>query len=185
MSNLTENAIRSSFIKLLDKKPLKQITVRSIVEDCGINRNTFYYHFQDIPDLVEHILKDDVDNLILKNPEIRSVEDGISTLLDFVTANKKIVLHIYKSVSRDSFETHLWRLCHYTVSSYLDKRTANIRISDEDRKMILSYMEVFSFGLIMGWLENNLNSDLHDYVHRMCLLKQDDLDSLLEKCEIK
>ena len=45
MPNFTQKAIKESFIKLLNEKPLHQITVKDIVEDCGVNRNTFYYHF--------------------------------------------------------------------------------------------------------------------------------------------
>ena len=45
MSNFTKNAIKASFVKLLNEQPLNKISVRSIVEDCGINRNSFYYHF--------------------------------------------------------------------------------------------------------------------------------------------
>ena len=39
MANFTKNAIRSTFISLLEEKPLNQITVKMIVEECGINRN--------------------------------------------------------------------------------------------------------------------------------------------------
>ena len=42
MLQLTKKAIVNSFIKLLNEKPLDKITVKSIAEDCGINRNTFY-----------------------------------------------------------------------------------------------------------------------------------------------
>jgi AcrR family transcriptional regulator len=56
MSNFTKEAIKQSFIKLLEARPLKQITVRDIVEDCGINRNSFYYHFPDVPTLLEEII---------------------------------------------------------------------------------------------------------------------------------
>ena len=41
MPNFTQNAIKQAFIKLLDERPLKQITVKDIVEECGINRNSF------------------------------------------------------------------------------------------------------------------------------------------------
>ena len=51
MSAYTKQAIKASFLKLLNERPLSQVTVKSIVEDCGINRNTFYYHFADIPSL--------------------------------------------------------------------------------------------------------------------------------------
>ena len=57
MANFTKQAIKTSFIKLLNEQPLNKISVRSIVEDCGINRNSFYYHYRDIPDLIEEIVK--------------------------------------------------------------------------------------------------------------------------------
>ena len=32
----------------MEKKPLSNITVSEIIADCGVNRKTFYYHFEDI-----------------------------------------------------------------------------------------------------------------------------------------
>ena len=49
MANFTKQAIETAFLQLLNEKPLNKISVRDIVEKCGINRNSFYYHFQDIP----------------------------------------------------------------------------------------------------------------------------------------
>ena len=40
MASFTKKAIRDSFVKLLNEKPLSQITIRDIVDDCGVNRNT-------------------------------------------------------------------------------------------------------------------------------------------------
>ena len=48
MSAYTKQAIKKSFLKLLNERPLSQVTVKAIVEDCGINRKSFYYHDQDI-----------------------------------------------------------------------------------------------------------------------------------------
>ena len=47
MASFTKKAIRDSFVKLLNEKSLSQITIRDIVDDCGVNRNTFYYYYQD------------------------------------------------------------------------------------------------------------------------------------------
>ena len=52
MTQFTKAAIKASFIKLLNKKSLAKITVKEIVEDCKINRNSFYYHFSDILSLL-------------------------------------------------------------------------------------------------------------------------------------
>ena len=56
MASFTKKAIRDSFVKLLNEKSLSQITIRDIVDDCGVNRNTFYYYYQDLPQLMESIV---------------------------------------------------------------------------------------------------------------------------------
>lgn len=61
MANFTKNAIKSSFLKPLNERPLSQITVKDIVSDCGVNRNTSYYHFKDIPKLIEDIIVGDTE----------------------------------------------------------------------------------------------------------------------------
>ena len=50
-------AICRSASELLTKKRTKKLTVKDIVEECGITRQTFYYHFQDIPDLICYMME--------------------------------------------------------------------------------------------------------------------------------
>ena len=64
MTQFTSKAIEESFIRLLNERPLDKITIKDIVDDCGISRNTFYYHFQDITSLLEHILNADVERVL-------------------------------------------------------------------------------------------------------------------------
>ena len=47
MASFTKKAIRESFMRLLAERPVDKITVKDIVLDCGIARNTFYYHYRD------------------------------------------------------------------------------------------------------------------------------------------
>ena len=60
MPNTTKQALEESLKHMLLKKPLDKITIRDITEDCGISRMAFYYHFQDIYDLVEWACAEDV-----------------------------------------------------------------------------------------------------------------------------
>ena len=80
MSGFTKEIIAKTFTELLDEKPMSKITVKDIVERCGVNRNTFYYHFKDIPDVVEFILKKKWDE-ILEHPRV--------SMLGFETREKK------------------------------------------------------------------------------------------------
>ena len=64
MANFTRNAIKSSFLKLLNERPLSKITVKDIVSDCGVNRNTFYYYFEDRVELLWRILVRSIDTAL-------------------------------------------------------------------------------------------------------------------------
>ena len=75
MANFTSTAIKISFLKLLNERPLNKISVKDIVEDCGINRNSFYYHFQDIPTLLEEIITELTSEIIKKYPSINSLDE--------------------------------------------------------------------------------------------------------------
>ncbi len=55
MSSFTRQAIMDAFLRLLKKRPFSKITVRDIVEECGVNRTTFYYYYQDIYAIVEDL----------------------------------------------------------------------------------------------------------------------------------
>ena len=105
MSGFTKQAIQVSFLKLLDTYPLRDITVRMITEDCGINRKSFYYHYQDIPALLEQILADQAAALVASYQSVRSLEECLSAVLEKLIANKRRVQNIYCSVNRDVFES--------------------------------------------------------------------------------
>ena len=56
MSQLTQQAIVETTMRLVEQKTVKKITVRDIVEACGITRNTFYYYFHDIYEVLRRVL---------------------------------------------------------------------------------------------------------------------------------
>ena len=70
MPNFTKRAIKETFLRQLNQRPLSKITVKDIVEECGINRNSFYYHFEDLPALVEDIVAERVSELVERHPTI-------------------------------------------------------------------------------------------------------------------
>ncbi|MFR5791125.1 MAG: TetR/AcrR family transcriptional regulator, partial [[Clostridium] leptum] len=56
MSIYTKKAIMDSFVKMLSQKSFDKITIKDIIEDCGLNRSTFYYYYEDIYALLEDVL---------------------------------------------------------------------------------------------------------------------------------
>ena len=64
MPGFTRQIILHTLTELMNEKPLSKITVKDIVERCGVNRNTFYYHFRDIPDAVEAMVKGELNDIL-------------------------------------------------------------------------------------------------------------------------
>lgn len=50
--------INEALADILQEKPLDKITVTEVVARAGINRGTFYAHYADIPDVVQHLIQD-------------------------------------------------------------------------------------------------------------------------------
>ena len=67
MPQFTKRAIKDAFMSLLNERPFEKITVKDIIEKCGVSRNTFYYHFQDVYDLMGEILDDEMIRLEADN----------------------------------------------------------------------------------------------------------------------
>ena len=100
MSSLTtKKAIAYTFKDLLKEKPFNKITVNDIANKCDINRQTFYYHFQDIRDLIEWICIDEVDNLLEKKDECEKWEDKFLLIFKIMEQEKIFINNIYNSVS--------------------------------------------------------------------------------------
>ena len=172
MPNFTKKAIKDTFLALLDERPLNRITVKDIVETCGINRNSFYYHFEDLPALLEEIIAGRVDELIQSHPTVDSLEDGFDAALEFVLENRRAVLHIYNSLSRDVFERYLMEVCRYVVTTYVEAGFAGRPVDEADKEILIRYHKCECFGNIIDWLNSGMKDDISAYFHRIYQLKR-------------
>ena len=170
MSDFTKKAIKTTFLSLLEQKPLNQITVKMIVEECGINRNSFYYHYQDLPTLIEEIYQEQADAIIESHPTIESIEDALKTAVDFASRQRRAILHVYNSVNRDIFEKYLWRVCDHVVTKYGETIADGKNVSAEDRELIGRFYKCECFGMITLWLNESMNRDVEKDIARFCQL---------------
>jgi AcrR family transcriptional regulator len=185
MANFTEKEIKASFMKLLNERPLNKITIKDIASDCGINRNSFYYHFQDIPSLLEALIKEETDKIIEQHPTISSFKDCLNIAIEFALKNKRAVYHIYNSINRDIFERYLWRQCEYVITTYINTVFPDIKMSEKDKKYIITFYKCEIFGEVSAWLSDGMNDDISEYVNRMCYLRDGMTEELLNRCKIK
>ena len=183
MANFTKNAIRTSFLKLENDRPLSKITVKDITDDCGINRNSFYYHYQDIPSLIQEIFTEEIERIIREHPSIESLEECISIACAFASENKRAILHIYNSVNRDIFEQYLWQACSQTIIVYFHTAFPAARLSEQDRYVLLQYHTCNAFGAVSSWLNSGMRYDIVGIAHRMCEISHGMVPEMIRRCE--
>ncbi len=181
MANFTKQAIKSSFMKLLNQQPLSKISVRDIVEDCGINRNSFYYHFQDIPSLIEEIIKEDADRIIEQHPTVNSLRECINIMFRYALENKKAVLHIYNSANRDIYEKSMMKLCEYVVTKYLETVFGKDPESEKARASAIIFFKCELFGLSFEWIEKGMKEDAIEEIDSLADLCRDFSDEIMKR----
>lgn len=173
MANFTRRAIKETFLTLLEERPLADITVKDIVEACGINRNSFYYHYQDLPALLEEIVKEEAEAIIRKYPSVNSIVECYDALTEFASHRRRAIMHIYRSVSREMFEEYLMQVSEYFVRSYVDTALSQRDIPQEDRQTIIDYYKCAGFGLVIDWLSSGMSDAKARSIRRMFLLRKD------------
>ena len=183
MANFTRKVIEGSFLKLLMERPLSRITVKDIVADCGINRNTFYYYFEDIPKLIEQIVEEGAEEIIQAYPTIENFEDFLEAVIDRVLAKKPAVLHIYHSASRDVYELYLWKVCDHVINAYMTAALHGRKIGEEDMLIMKKYLSSLAFGAFSNWLRSGMTDDIRAILARLSELKKGMLLEMIARCE--
>lgn len=159
MTDFTKKEIKRSFLKLLDEHPYSEITVKDIIKECGISRSAFYYHFQDLPAVIDEIVQDEIRELLSRFPSVESVDQCLDAMMNTILSRRRTYLHVYRSVSRETLGRHLLNTCGKFVSSYVDTALGEYPLTEEKKTMIVQYYKCLLFGFIVDWLEDGLRPE--------------------------
>ena len=156
MSGFTKEIIARTFTELLEEKSMAKITVKDIVERCGVNRNTFYYHFRDIPDVVEFILKKKWDEILEAPQEKTSILECMEEMASLVRDNRKLMLNVYKSVKRDTFLVYMNEIATYIITEYFKKNLDKFDLNRDEISILIKYYFYFFIILFILFKFNNI-----------------------------
>lgn len=174
-------AIKAAFLRLLEERPLREITVKDIVQGCGVNRNTFYYHFKDIPALLEELITDQAERIIAAQGPALSLADCLETAARFALERRQAVLHINQSAHRDLFELCLMDVCRRVVEDYAAAAIGSVSISRSDRAVIIRFYQCECFGQVMAWLNDGMRYDIGKQFRRLCQLGEGMTERMLRR----
>jgi probable dihydroxyacetone kinase regulator len=147
MSEITKRALSESLKKLLSEKPLDKITVTDIVNDCGVNRQTFYYHFQDLYDLVEWTCLEDADKALQDRKTYSTWQEGFLSIFNLMKKDEAFIMNIYHSVSLDQLELYLYKLVYPLLIGVVNEQAQGMSVREEDKAFIADFYKYAFVGL--------------------------------------
>ena len=136
-------------MRLVEQKTVKKITIRDIVEACGITRNTFYYYFHDIYEVLEYALAAGFERI---GEESESFEDFLGSSFAFCVEYQKVLYNLYHSVGYESLADYLKKQVRPHLLGYLKSLRGENRDKERDEKLICVLCEEALVGTLMRWI---------------------------------
>lgn len=164
MMEITKNALAESLKKQMQTIPLAKITVNDIVNECGLNRRTLYYHFNDIYDLLEWIFKTELKEILGENKTCSSWQKGFLEIFNYLYEHKKMVLNTYNSIDRDILENHLYNESFTIILEVVNELAKDLNVSDKDKRYVANFYKIALVGIIIDWIKNNMVEDIEGIV---------------------
>ena len=167
MSDITKRAMSAALKNLLKEKKLNKITVQDIADECGINRQTFYYHFQDIYDLVEWTCIEDTEKVLKENRTYDTWQEGFLSVFALAKKDKTFIDNIYRSVSLEMLEQYLYRLVYPLLKNVVDEKANGQTVREENKKYIADFYKYAFVGVLLEWIRNDMAESPGQIVDRV------------------
>ena len=163
----TLQAMAASLKRHMENKPLSRITISEICTDCGINRKTFYYHFQDIYDLVEWTCVEDGKRALQDKKTYDTWQEGMCQVFEAVLDNKPFILNVYSTVSREKIESYLYKLTYRLIADVVGEKCVGNDLPEEDKAFIAEFYKYGFVGIMLDWIGRGMKDDYKMLVERM------------------
>lgn len=157
--NYTKDLIRKEFIRLLNKKKLHNITVTELAKACNIERKTFYYHYDNLTELVKEIFDEELDIVIEEFNETLSWEESFISAAKFILDNKKMVKHIYESDYRIDLEKYIFSISGEIMRNYVKRLGQITKAKDIDMKLIAYFYQCALSSALIKWVATGMKND--------------------------
>ena len=181
MALATKRLLADSLKELLERKTLDKITVKEIVEHCGVNRQTFYYNFQDIYDLIEWIFNEEAERLLGDRPKDSDWKEDLHRIVNYLKENENLVWNVMRSVNRVSMEQFLKAEFTPTITEIVHRKTEGKNVSQENIDFIVNVYTLSAVGLLFNWLDEGLELDCEEKLNKLICLLDGSLEYAIDK----
>lgn len=159
----TKKFLRESLLALMKEKPIAKITPSELCRHAGINRNTFYTHY-DSPEALLKSIEDELYEQVKHSIERPLKNESISTLLTEICQaiydNRDLCIVLFSVYGDKDFLVHLIDLAYdRTVAEW---RAAGMEENEEQIEMLYQFSVNGSVAIIQKWIQEGMEKSPHE-----------------------
>lgn len=185
MSFLTKRELANSLKKLMGKKPLAKITVKDLVTDCGVNRQTFYYHFQDIYSLLGWVYKTEALEILERYQTYETWQQGFLHVFHYIIDNQAFCQNTLNSLARDYLLSFLYKVIFNSTMVVVDDIAKDYNAAEEDKQFIGNFYTYAFVALVIEWMKKGMKEKPEDIIERLTKLMEGNVGRALQRYEKK
>ncbi len=165
----TKRTLAGSLKKLMEQKSLSRITISELCRDCGLNRKTFYYHFDDIQSLLKWMLEQEAENVIKKQDLLTDYQALLSLVIDYVDDNNDILNRMYDTTKQNSITNFFFPELRKAVKDMIEdlEKKTGCTVDEEFREFLGSFYTTSLSSLLIDRLQETCaytKEELMDYI---------------------
>ena len=183
MAKFTRQAIMYSLLKLLQEKSIDKITVKDICELCEINRNTFYYYYSDIYQVLEELLKFETEKSLKEDQKYESFYEDFLKRYHLIIEYKKAVYNLYNSKNRDLILKYFQDITEDFVEKYVLKEVKGKNLLPEDIKFIIDFYSSSMIGNTLRWMQKGMQEKQEQLIYKLSVSYQATIKVLIAQFE--
>ena len=165
-SNITKLALADSLKGLMAKKAFSKICVSDIVENCGLTRQAFYYHFKDKYDLMNWIYYTETARFISSFNTVEHWMESLVDLCNYMQQNRTFYINALNTTGQNSFQEYLHDYIR-DISISVIENIQNIEFEEEKCGFLAEFISTAFVGMIVRWANNGMKEDPAEYVAKM------------------
>ena len=172
MSNLTKKALLQAFGELLQEKPFNKISIADLTAKCGLSRMTFYYHFNDIYELMIWGLKTQLNDVTRDLVNYDNWKTAYLRIMNFAVDRGVYIKKIFQTIKQEHLEHHLNEIAVNMVVSVIDDRRGDRPLSENDKLFTAHLCSHVLVGTLITWVNLGMKEKPEVIVKKVgCLLE--------------
>lgn len=173
----TEHKFAVTLKNMMSEKSLDEISVLSICKKCKVNRQTFYYHFHDIYDLLTLIFLDEKVEGIDKTTNFTEM---ITCIYKYYEDNKNFIEATVNSAGKDLFQEFVYNLCYQSTMRYIGEYEISKNITNNQKKNVARFYASAFSNCIIYYIGNYKRKTLDGLLNSFDFIDQLELSKTLQ-----